>query len=85
MYTELIKFCKLKQKPQPTTDRFNEKMLKLGYEQYNTTINHTGVRCWRDVVFMANDDDQTMLTDDDTQNTLKTHEPSTKQQHLANL
>ena len=46
-------------------------MLKLGYEQYNTTINHTGVRCWRDVVFMANDDDQTMLTDDDTQNTPK--------------
>ena len=71
VYTELIKFCKLKQKPQPTPDQFNQKMLKLGYEQYNTTINHIGVRCWRDVVFQAKDDDQTTLTSNKAQNTTK--------------
>ena len=46
--------ARLKQKPQPTTDRFNEKMLKLGYDaiqHYYQSV--TGVRCWRDVVFMA--------------------------------
>ena len=73
VYTKLIEFCKTRQKPQPTPDRFNEKMLKLGYTQYSTRINSESVRCWHDVAFTAQTDDQTMLNDDDVSNTSKSY------------
>ena len=69
----MIEFCKLRQKPQPTPDRFNEKMLKLGYTQYSTRINKESVRCWHDVAFRVNDDDQTTLNNDNTSNTTESY------------
>ena len=56
--TALIKLCTKMQKPQPTGDRFNEKMESIGYEQYSTKRNKESVRCWKDVVLIAEKDCQ---------------------------
>ena len=63
--TALAKFCTARGKPVPTSYKFNIKMELAGYEQCPTRVNNENVRCWKDVTFIAPDDDQTQLTDSD--------------------